>query len=178
MSPGQKKKVYREHAARLRDRLKLLVARLLEWPKPKTSGSSKETANLSDSLNQIERQIFFPGIGNKIQSQPNQIKIPPEILETALSNLATNSLQHEATRVELGHSEKPIMKSFWICRITGGAFPRQTGTKYSLLFSPLTGENGGTGLGLRIVQTLLESHSGKSLSAKLLKEPCSLFSFL
>ena len=83
-------------------RLKLLVARLLELAKAENVTPTKETANLSDILEKLKGKFTSQGLEIEVPSQSNyQIKISPEILETALSNLMTNSLQHEATRIEL-----------------------------------------------------------------------------
>ena len=101
MSPDKRRK-FIENMLQDSDRLKLLVARLLELAKAENLTPSKETANLSDILNKLKNKFASQGLDIEIKSQPNyQIKISAEILETALSNLVTNSLQHEATRVEL-----------------------------------------------------------------------------
>jgi len=160
MSPDKRRK-FIENMLQDSDRLKLLVARLLELAKAENITSSKETTNLSDSLNKLKSKFASQGLDIKIQPQPNyQIKIPPEILETALSNLATNSLQHDATRVEL-NVRKSDHEVILDMQDNGRGIPSANRDKVFTPFFTTKRENGGTGLGLRIVQTLIESHSGK-----------------
>jgi signal transduction histidine kinase len=159
--PPDKRRKFIENMIQDSDRLKLLVARLLELAKAENITPSKETTNLSDSLNKLKIKFASQGLDIKIQPQPNyQVKIPPEILETALSNLATNSLQHDATLVDLNvrKSDHEVILNM---RDNGRGIPPANRDKVFTPFFTTNRENGGTGLGLRIVQTLIESHSGK-----------------
>ena len=160
MSPGKRKK-FIENMLQDSDRLKLLVARLLELAKAENMTPSKETAKLSDSLNSLKDKFSSQGLEIEIPSQCNhEIKIPPEILETALSNLATNSLQHEATRIELT-IRKTDHEIILDMQDNGRGIPSANRDKVFTPFFTTKREDGGTGLGLRIVQTMIESHSGK-----------------
>ncbi|MDH5763989.1 MAG: sensor histidine kinase, partial [Nitrospinota bacterium] len=101
MTPGKRKK-FIENMLHDADRLKLLVARLLELAKAESLTPSDETASLPDTLNKLRDKFASQGLDIQIKSPHGyQLKISPEILETALSNLATNSLQHHATRIEM-----------------------------------------------------------------------------
>lgn len=160
MSPDKRRK-FIENMLHDADRLKLLVARLLELAKAENLTPSKETANLSDILNKLKNKFASQGLNIEIKSQPNyQLRISADILETALSNLATNSLQHEATRIELDTRtmDHEVILDFWD---NGRGIPPANRDKIFTPFFTTNRENGGTGLGLRIVQTMLESHSGK-----------------
>ncbi len=143
------------------DRLKLLVERLLELTKAENITSSNETSNLSDILTKLTDKFSSQGMDIEIKSQCNyQINISGEILETALSNLMTNSLQHDATRVELD-IRKNNREVVLDMKDNGRGIPPGNRDKVFTPFFTTHRESGGTGLGLRIVQTLIESHSGK-----------------
>ena len=160
MSPDKRKK-FIENMLQDSTRLKLLVARLLELAKAENITPTQETANLMDSLYQLKNKFAPQGLDVKIMPEPScQVKVPPEILETALSNLATNSLQHEATRVELEvrKTDRDVFLDMWD---NGRGIPSLNRDKVFTPFFTTTRENGGTGLGLRIVQSMIESCSGK-----------------
>jgi signal transduction histidine kinase len=160
MSPDKRRK-FIENMLQDSDRLKLLVARLLELAKAENLTPSKETANLSDILNKLKDKFASQGLDIEIKSQSNyQLKISAEILETALSNLVTNSLQHEATRVELD-IRKTDHEIILDIQDNGRGIPSANRDKIFTPFFTTNREKGGTGLGLRIVQTMIESHSGK-----------------
>ena len=160
MSPDKRRK-FIENMLQDSERLKLLVARLLELAKAENITPSEETANLSDTLNRLKERFTSQGLDIEIESQPNyQVKVPAEILETALSNLMINSLQHDASRVELG-VRKTDHEIILDVRDNGRGIPPANRDKVFTPFFTTKRENGGTGLGLRIVQTMLESHSGK-----------------
>ena len=160
MSPDKRKK-FIENMLQDSARLKLLVARLLELAKAENVTPTKETANLSDILEKLKGKFASQSLTIDFQFQPNcQVKIPPEILETALSNLMTNSLQHEATHMKLSlrKTEQEVVLDM---QDNGRGIPPANRDKVFTPFFTTNRENGGTGLGLRIVQTMIESHSGK-----------------
>jgi signal transduction histidine kinase len=160
MSPDKRRK-FIENMLHDADRLKLLVARLLELAKAENITPSKETANLPDILKKLKSKFASQGLNIEIKSQPNyQLKISADILETALSNLATNSLQHEATRIELAVRQEDH-EVILDMKDNGRGIPAGNRDKIFTPFFTTNRENGGTGLGLRIVQTLIEAHSGK-----------------
>ena len=160
MSPVKRRK-FIENMLHDADRLKLLVARLLELAKVENLTPSKETANLSDILNKLKNKFASQGLDIEIKSQANYpLKISADILETVLSNLATNSLQHEATRIELDVTQRDHEVILDMLD-NGRGIPAGNRDKIFTPFFTTNRENGGTGLGLRIVQTLIEAHSGK-----------------
>ena len=160
MSPKKRRK-FIENMLQDSDRLKLLVERLLDLAKAENLTPTKETANLSEILNKLKDKFAPQGLNFKFKSQLNyQIRISSEILETALSNLVTNSLQHEATWVELDIREKDH-EIIMDMRDNGRGIPPANRDKIFTPFFTTNREKGGTGLGLRIVQTMIESHSGK-----------------
>ncbi|MDH5790290.1 MAG: HAMP domain-containing histidine kinase [Nitrospinota bacterium] len=160
MSPDKRRKFIQNmlHDA---DRLKLLVARLLELAKAESLTPSNETSNLSDILNKLKSKFASQGLEFEIKSRSDyQLKISAEILETALSNLATNSLQHAATRIELDikRTDHEVILDMLD---NGRGIPSGNRDKVFTPFFTTNRESGGTGLGLRIVQTMIEAHSGK-----------------
>jgi signal transduction histidine kinase len=160
MSPDKRRKFIQNmlHDA---DRLKLLVARLLELAKAESLTPSNETSNLSDILNKLKTKFASQGLEFEIKSRSDyQLKISAEILETALSNLATNSLQHAATRIELDikRTDHEVILDMLD---NGRGIPSGNRDKVFTPFFTTNRESGGTGLGLRIVQTMIEAHSGK-----------------
>ena len=160
MSPDKRRK-FIENMLHDADRLKLLVARLLELAKVENLTPTKETANLSDILTKLKNKFASQGLEFEIKSPSNyQLRISGDILETALSNLATNSLQHEATRIVLD-VRKTDHEVILDMRDNGRGIPPGNRDKIFTPFFTTNRENGGTGLGLRIVQTMVEAHSGK-----------------
>ena len=160
MSPDKRRK-FIENMLHDADRLKLLVERLLELAKIENLTPTKETADLSDILAKLKNKFASQGLEFEIKSPCNyQLRISGDILETALSNLATNSLQHEATRIELDvrKTDHEVILDMWD---NGRGIPPGNRDKIFTPFFTTNRENGGTGLGLRIVQTLIEAHYGK-----------------
>ncbi len=160
MLPDKRRK-FIENMLQDSDRLKLLVTRLLDLAKAENLTPSKETANLSEILNKLKDKFALQALVIENKSQANyQVRVSKEILETVLSNLMTNSLQNEGTRVEVDvreHNREVILE----IRDNGCGISPGNRDKIFIPFFTTNREKGGTGLGLRIVQTMIEAHSGK-----------------
>jgi signal transduction histidine kinase len=160
MSPEKRRK-FIENMLQDSDRLKLLVARLLDLAKAENPTPSKETANLAELLNKIKGKFSSQGLAVEVKSQADyELRIAPELLETVLSNLATNSLQNEATRVDVDVRQQDDEVILEI-RDNGRGISPGNRDKIFIPFFTTNREKGGTGLGLRIVQSMIEAHSGK-----------------
>ena len=160
MLPDKRRK-FIENMLQDSDRLKLLVARLLDLANAENLTPSKDTAHLSEILNKLKNKFALQALVIENKSQENyQVRVSKEILETVLSNLMTNSLQNEATRVEVDVREQNREVILEI-RDNGRGISPGNRDKIFIPFFTTNREKGGTGLGLRIVQTMIEAHSGK-----------------
>lgn len=141
------------------DRLKKLVTRLLELARADVMQAQSETTNIAPLINNIAASY-----SGKVQVDMPQgtlnANIGADILETALVNLIDNSLQHGATHVLLRVT--PQVGKIELCVTDNG--PGISAGNAARLFTPFfttKRENGGTGLGLVITQSLLRSYDGE-----------------
>ena len=158
--PVEKKRKFIENMLHDAERLKLLVIRLLELARAENVTPTRDTAHLTAIFCQLQNKFASQGLKVHIPSNANfEVRISPEILETALGNLAANSLQHRAGELEI--QIHPESSSVWVDILDNGeGIPEGNRDKIFTPFFTTQRENGGTGLGLRIVQTLLEAHGG------------------
>jgi signal transduction histidine kinase len=113
------------------------------------------------ALQRLERQILKKSASVIQPASWPEVEGVSSWLETVWWNLLVNVLQHgkEAARIELGWSQNEREFRFWVCDAGGGIPSEIVGT----LFQPfhlLHRTNAGKGLGLSIVQRLLELQGG------------------
>lgn len=158
--PADKKKKFIENMMSDAERLKLLVTRLLELAKAENLPPSQGTTDLGELFFRLKNKFGPQGLAIHVQPHSDyNIGISPEILETALSNLAANSLQHQAKRIDIQVRPNGPQITLDI-QDNGSGIPSGNRDKIFTPFFTTHRENGGTGLGLRIVQTLIEAHAG------------------
>ena len=147
------------------DRLSKLVSRLLQLAQADAMKPSKETTALYPLLETLKQRYAEKGLQLEIAKCEADfiLKIEHQALETIFINLFENSLQHEADKVYLEVSTNKTEKN----RCTINVHDNGTGISKSnrkQVFTPFfttRRENGGTGLGLGIIESLLETWHGE-----------------
>lgn len=141
-------------------RLRKLVTRLLELAKADITSPTDETTNLSAILSSLKERYKDFGLALKIENcNAIQLKISLEIIETVLTNILNNSLQHEATEVVISVSYQENKAVITIKDNGKGISPANRDKIFDPFFTT-NRETGGTGLGLSIVKSLLNAHEG------------------
>ena len=88
------------------------------------------------------------------------VAIPPDILETVLVNLLDNSRQNGASRVAITLSRTADGWSLIVADDGKGITPANTEKIFTPFFTTRR-DDGGTGLGLGIVRSLLRAYGGE-----------------
>ncbi len=159
--PENKKKKFIDNIVQDSKRLKELVSKLLYLAKLDNLTPSEEQSNLGNILNKLKEHWAREGIEISFEEDPKIIlKFASDYLEAALTNLISNSKQHKATFVKLSFlrmGENLILN----IQDNGEGIPNSHKDKIFAPFFTTKRENGGTGLGLGIVKSLVEAHGGK-----------------
>jgi len=145
------------------DRLKRLVNRLLEQARADSLQITTESCNLLSCLESIESRYADYELQFEIKDKGSldlEVNISRSSLQSVLSNLSDNSLQHGANKIviSLNNNQDSIELSF----LDNGKGISDANQKR--IFTPFfttNRETGGTGLGLGIVESLLKASNGK-----------------
>ncbi len=142
------------------DRLESLVKRLLELARADNIAPSAEVSHLKSVLDRLSRRYGPQGLAiNDKSSGAHALIISQDCLEDILSNLFDNSLQHGATEASVsvtpGYDRSTIVVSD-----NGNGISDANKEKIFSPFFTTRREQGGTGLGLGIVKSLVEAHDG------------------
>lgn len=143
-------------------RLRNLVEKLLELAKADVTKPQNEViSNFSEVVTKLSSRYQDLGLNIKIDNHLNSInlQISPEIIETILTNLFDNSLNNGATKVTISYNESDN-KIYIKINDNGKGISAQNQDKIFTPFFTTNRENGGTGLGLPIVKSLLNNHNG------------------
>jgi signal transduction histidine kinase len=142
------------------NRLKKLVNRLLEMAKADVFQPGDDTTEAIARLEQIRERYQEKGLNVTLtgDSAKSELSIAPEIFDTILSNMLDNSLQHKADQVTITISTDKELK----LEVTdnGEGISDANATQIFTPFFSTTRKSGGTGLGLPIIKTLLQTHEG------------------
>lgn len=141
------------------DRLKRLVTRLLELAKVDAMEAIKESCDVLDCLSPMENRYMERGLTILSPEVSAKVSIPQESLETIFSNLFDNSLQHGATHVEI---KLETTDSNAVININDNGEGVSSSNK-KRIFTPFfttRREQGGTGLGLGIISSILQTYHG------------------
>ena len=158
---AEKRKRFFEIIVRDTDRLKRLVERLLELAKADVTISMDETSDLSKVVSRLRERYKDLGLAIKMRSAFDgmKIRISSEILETIFTNLFDNSRQHGASEV-LVFVEAANEKIIISIKDDGKGISLANRDKIFDPFFTTNRENGGTGLGLGIIKSLLNNNDG------------------
>src|ERR1043166_3168400 len=142
-------------------RLKTLVDRLLEMARadalvvvPGTTQLALLLATISKRYKDLGLTVSFDGGNGNAQAQ-----IPPEIMETVFTNLLDNSRQNRASSVEVLLSRADHCWSITMADNGEGISSANANRIFTPFFTTHR-EEGGTGLGLGIVKSLLTAYGG------------------
>ena len=146
------------------ERLKRLVNRLLEQARADSLQGSAESTNLLDCMKAIEsryadEQLEFSYIDSEIDKQ---VVIGKSALQSVISNLVDNSLQHGATKIEIESTISTVEKNriSILFHDNGKGISEANRKRIFTPFFTTKRETGGTGLGLGIIQSILKASNG------------------
>lgn len=138
--------------ARRLDRLLIRLRELAHAETPVAGGSSQLSGVVTTLAGRFpDLQIVDDGAGS------SSIPLPVEATTIALANLAENALQHGATRLTLTLSED-VGGLYLRIEDNGSGIPMESADAIFRPFFTTRAEEGGTGMGLRIVEAVLAAH--------------------
>lgn len=142
------------------ERLKRLVTRLLELAKVDVMVATQGSSDVLACCSQLSNRYAERGLQLSLPSHTASVAIPHDALEMIFSNLFDNSLHHGATQlkieIELSNNTATILVK------DNGEGVSDTNKKR--IFTPFfttRREEGGTGLGLGIISSILQTYGGK-----------------
>ncbi len=144
------------------DRLKRLVNRLLEQARADSLQISSESCNLLQCLNTIESRYADSELSFDIDDKEAfdlAVNISKSSLQSVLSNLSDNSLQHGANKISI-RLEKNVDTVALSLLDNGKGISAANQKRIFTPFFTTNRETGGTGLGLGIVESLLKASNG------------------
>lgn len=144
------------------ERLKRLVNRLLEQARADSLQATNEQTNIYPIIKLLGSAYEKRGLKIEIDYPSNDLSlnIAPIAFETVLTNLFENSLQHGADSVEIKIERAPSSECLLTLQDNGsGVSEANQGNVFTPFFTTQR-EEGGTGLGLGIVQALLQTWKG------------------
>ncbi len=143
-------------------RLQRLVNRLLEQARADSTQASSATSLLVDILQELHSHYASQGL--EILYNPDAVNvtfnIAPEQLRMILNNLFDNSLHHAATQITVTLKNEPEQCILTLVDNGTGISPANRKRIFTPFFTTRR-EQGGTGLGLGIVESLLKAWNGK-----------------
>ena len=158
--PAERRARFLGNIARDADRLKRLVDRLLEMARAdviEPTGGQTELEPIIATLRERYKDqglaVSFAGAGGAAAA------VPPEILETVFANLLDNSWQNAAARVDIKAARSNGYLSITVADNGQGISPANADKIFTPFFTTHR-EQGGTGLGLGIVRSLLKAYDG------------------
>ncbi len=143
-------------------RLKQLVNRLLELARADALEPGKQTSHLTQAFRGLQNRYLERGLElHFINPLPDTaLAITPDALDTILTNLLDNSLQHGASQVMIRtmHYDKLLQLHV---HDNGEGISVANRDKIFTPFFTTKRSRGGTGLGLEIVVSLLRAYHGR-----------------
>jgi len=144
------------------ERLKALVTRLLELARADNLQAGRESTDPLSLLAEI--QPFFAERGLTLVTPERlaetRLAIALEALKTIMNNLLSNSLEHGARRMEITVAERTEERITLAFQDDGQGISHANRERIFTPFFTTRRQQGGTGLGLGIVQSLLQAHGG------------------
>ncbi|SRR5581483_5785957 len=159
--PPEKRDRFLANVAHDANRLQRLVDRLLELARADVLEAGAETADIASLLVRLTERYREFALTITVTPQDLRMKarIAPEVLETVFVNLLDNSRQSGADHVTIDSR-----RGGGNCLITvtdnGRGISKANADKIFMPFFTTHREDGGTGLGLGIVKSLLTAHHG------------------
>lgn len=159
------------------DRLKRMVTRLLELARADNMISASGSTNIADVLNKLEKRYASEGLAITFDHDERQaVTISADNLETIFINLFDNALQHQAAIIDVDvklESQRIVMT----IQDNGTGITSANAKKIFTPFFTTRREDGGTGLGLDIIRSLLRNHNATIRIADSAKGACFIIEF-
>ena len=157
--PAEKQQHFIKNMLEDTDRLKRLVTRLLELAKVDAMDAIKESCDILSCLSPLSKRFSERGLKLILPTNTAEVAIPHESLETIFSNLFDNSLQHGATQssVDLEITGETVIL---IIKDNGEGISSSNKKRIFTPFFTTRREQGGTGLGLGIISSILQTYHG------------------
>jgi signal transduction histidine kinase len=141
-------------------RLKRLVDRLLEMARADVLDPAAGKTALAPTIEGLRDRYRDLGLSISCSGEPRcTAKIVPEVLEMVLSNLLDNSRQNGANRVDIAVEKSAGVIAARVADNGQGISPANAEKIFTPFFTTHRDE-GGTGLGLGIVRSLLKAYGG------------------
>jgi signal transduction histidine kinase len=158
--PPERRARFLSNIAQDADRLKRLVDRLLEMARADVIDPTGGQTDLEPIIAKLRERykdqgvaVSFAGVGVSAAA------VPPEILETVFANLLDNSRQNGAKQVDIKAARSNGYLSIAVAD-NGQGISAANSDKIFTPFFTTHREQGGTGLGLGIVRSLLKAYDG------------------
>jgi signal transduction histidine kinase len=156
--PVEKRARFLRNIAQDADRLKRLTDRLLEMARADVIEPTDRKAEVKPIIAKLQDR--YDGLVISFAAHDNiAAVIAPEILETVLANLFDNSRQSGAGRVDVTAARLDGYLSLMVADDGEGISPANAEKIFTPFFTTHR-EQGGTGLGLGIVRSLLKAYGG------------------
>jgi signal transduction histidine kinase len=142
-------------------RLKQLVNRLLELARADALEPSRQESALPEVIRTLQNRYAERGLelrGSDLPTTP--LAMAPDALETVLTNLFENSLQHHASHVAMTATQQGNTLHLRLHDNGNGISPANREKIFTPFFTTRR-SSGGTGLGLEITLSLLKAYGGK-----------------
>ena len=137
------------------DRLKQLVSRLLELARADNITPTTETTDIVALLAKLRDRYHAVGLDVVFDRDLGfAVMIAADNLETVFSNLFDNARQHGAARIAIGFQRENHTLKIDVADNGAGISPANRDKIFTPFFTTQR-ENGGTGLGLDIVKSIL-----------------------
>jgi signal transduction histidine kinase len=158
--PPEKRSKFLTNIAQDAERLKRLTDRLLEMARADVLEPTDRSTEIAPVIAKLKDRYTGQGLTISFAPQANVAgAIAPEILETVFINLFDNSLQNGASHVEIRPANIDGVASL-IVADNGNGISSANADKIFTPFFTTHREQGGTGLGLGIVRSLLKAYGG------------------
>lgn len=141
------------------ERLKRLVNRLLEQARADSLQATHEHTDVCPIIKSLAHAYSRRGLTIDYELSTLHLNIAPIAFETVISNLFENSLQHGADCIEMSFS-RSASDCFIMLKDNGSGISEANQENIFTPFFTTQREAGGTGLGLGIVQALLQTWKG------------------
>ncbi len=142
------------------DRLQRLVTRLLELARVDNLEPTAETLDLAAALSDMKAGFSGKDFALDIRlPEPVKAAISRDAFEMLVSNMADNARQHGASRLTVSaEAAEPMVEVSFADN--GEGISRSNRQKIFTPFFTTRREEGGTGLGLGIVSSIVDAHGG------------------
>ena len=158
--PAERRSRFLGNIAQDADRLKRLVDRLLEMARADVIQPIGGKAEMMPIIAKLHERYKDQGlIISYAGANDTAAAIPPEIVETVISNMLDNSRQNGANRVDIKVARSNGDISATVADNGQGISPANVEKIFTPFFTTHR-DQGGTGLGLGIVRSLLKAYNG------------------